>query len=111
MCILLIIFCSREAGAAMHRRNFFGVFSGAAVALPHALRAQQPERLRHVGMINTLGSDDPETQSRIAVFKHSLEELGWVVDRNLKIEIRQIGGDIDHGRREAAEMVALAPDV
>jgi putative tryptophan/tyrosine transport system substrate-binding protein len=95
----------------MRRRDFFGVVSGAAVALPVAVGAQQPERVRHIGMINTLGSDDPETQARIAVFVQTLEQLGWVVGRNLKIEIRQIGGDLDHGRREAAELVALTPEV
>ena len=83
----------------------------AVVAGPLALRAQQPERVRHIGMINTLGSDDPETQARIAVFEQALEELGWVIGRNLKIEIRQIGGDIDHGHRDAAELVALGPEV
>jgi hypothetical protein len=66
------------------------------------LRYAPNERVRHIGMINTLGSDDPETQARIAVFEQSLEALGWVVGRNLKIEIRQIGGDIDHGRKEVS---------
>ena len=82
----------------MRRRDFLGVVSGAAVALPFTLRAQQPERVRYMGMINTLGSDDPETQARIAVFEQALAELGWVIGRNLKVEIRQIGGDLDHGR-------------
>ena len=95
----------------MRRRDFLGIVSGAAIALPRAVQAQQPERVRYIGMINTLGSEDPETQARIAVFEQALEQLGWVVGRNLKIEIRQIGGDIDHGRRDAAELVALAPDV
>ena len=75
------------------------------------LRARQLERVRYIGMINTLGSDDPETQARIGVFEQALAELGWVIGRNLKIEIRQIGGDIDHGHRDAAELVALAPEV
>ena len=95
----------------MRRREFLGVGSGAVVAWPFVSRAQQLDRVRHIGMINTLGSDDPETQARIAVFEQALAELGWVVGRNLKIEIRQIGGDIDHGRREAAELVALAPEL
>ena len=95
----------------MGRRDFLGVVSGAAVALPLAVRAQQPERVRHIGMLNTLGSDDPEAQARIAVFEQALQQLGWVVGRNLKIEIRQIGGDVDRIRSYAAELVALAPDV
>ena len=93
------------------RRDFLGAVSGAALALPLAVRAQQPERVRYIGMINTLGSEDPETQARITVFEQALAELGWVVGRNLKIEIRQIGGDIEHGHRDAAELVALAPEV
>ena len=95
----------------MRRRVFFCVVSGAVVSLPLPLCAQQPERVRHIGMINTLGSDDPETQARIAVFERALAELGWVVGHNIKVEIRQIGGDLDHGRKEAAELVALAPEI
>src|SRR4051812_34692259 len=95
----------------MRRRDFFGVVSGAAVALPLAARAQQPERVRHIGMLNALGSDDPEAQARIAAFEQTLQQLGWVVGRNLKIEVRQLGGDADRLRSYVAEMVALAPDV
>ena len=95
----------------MRRRDFLGVAGGVAVALPLAVRAQQPERVRLIGMLNTLGSDDPEAQARIAVFEQALQQLGWMVGRNLRIEIRQIGGDADRGRRDAAELVALAPDV
>src|ERR1700694_6306853 len=62
-------------------------------------------------MLNTLGSDDPEAQARIAVFEQTLQQLGWVVGHNLMIEIRQIGGDVDRVRSYAAELVALAPDV
>jgi putative ABC transport system substrate-binding protein len=95
----------------MRRRDFLGVVSGAAVALPLAVHAQQPERVRHIGMLNALGSDDPEAQARIAVFEQTLQQLGWVVGRNLKIEVRQLGGDGDRLRSYVAEMVALAPDV
>ena len=95
----------------MRRRDFLGVVGGAAVALPLAARAQQPERVRHIGMLNALASDDPEAQARIAAFEQTLQQLGWVVGRNLKIEIRQLGGDADRLRGYVAEMVALAPDV
>jgi putative tryptophan/tyrosine transport system substrate-binding protein len=95
----------------MRRRDFLGIASGAAVALPLAARAQQPERVRLIGMLNALGSDDPEAQARLAVFEQALQQLGWVVGRNLKIENRQIGSDADRGRTDAAELVALAPDV
>ena len=95
----------------MKRRDFIAFLGGVAAAWPLAVRAQQPERVRHIGMLNTLGSDDPEAQARIAVFEQTLQQLGWVVGRNLKIEIRQIGADVDRVRSYAAELVALAPDV
>src|ERR1700687_606033 len=95
----------------MKRRDFIAFLGGVAAAWPLAVRAQQPERVRLICMLNALGSDDPEAQARIAVFEQTLQQLGWVVGRNLKIEIRQIGGDVDHGRSDAAELVALAPDV
>jgi len=95
----------------MQRRDFILFLGGAAAAWPVAVRAQQPERVRHIGMLNALGSDDPEAQARVAVFKQSLQQLGWVVGQNLKIEIRQIGADVDRLRSNAVELVALAPDV
>ncbi|MFZ0621844.1 MAG: ABC transporter substrate-binding protein, partial [Pseudolabrys sp.] len=94
----------------MRRRKFLGILGGAA-AWPVASKAQQPERVRHVGMLNVLGSDDPEAQARTKVFEQTLQQLGWTVGRDLKIEIRQIGRDVDSLRRYAAELVALAPDV
>jgi putative tryptophan/tyrosine transport system substrate-binding protein len=82
-----------------------------AAARPLAVLAQQPERIYHIGMLNALESDDPEAQARIVVFEQTLQQLGWVVGRNLTIEIRHIGGDVGRGRSYAAELVALAPDV
>ena len=94
----------------MRRREFLGILGGAA-AWPVASKAQQVERVRRVGMFNILGSDDPEGQARRAVFEQTLEQLGWTVGRDLKIETRQIGADLDGLRRYAAELVALSPDV
>ncbi len=95
----------------MKRRDFIACLGGVAAAWPLAIRAQQPEQVRHICMLNALGSDDLEAQARIAVLEQTLQQLGWVVGRNLKIEIRQIGGDVDRLRSYAAELVALAPDV
>jgi putative ABC transport system substrate-binding protein len=95
----------------MQRREFIALLGGAGAVWPLAVRAQQPERVRLVAMLNALGSDDPEAQARTAVFEQALQQLGWVVGRNLKIEIRQIGSDVDLGRSGAAELVALVPDV
>jgi putative tryptophan/tyrosine transport system substrate-binding protein len=96
----------------MKRRDFVILLGGgAAAAWPVAARAQQPERVRRVGILNILGTDDPEAQARKAVFEQTLEQLGWSVGRNLKIENRQVGDDLDSLRRYSAELVALAPDV
>jgi putative tryptophan/tyrosine transport system substrate-binding protein len=94
----------------MRRREFLGILGGAA-AWPVASKAQQPDRVRNIGMLNILGLDDPEAQARRAVFEQTLQQLGWMVGRDLKIEIRQIGADLDSTRRYAAELIALAPDV
>jgi putative ABC transport system substrate-binding protein len=94
----------------MRRREFLGILGGAA-AWPVASKAQQAERVRRVGMLTISGSSDPEMQARRAVFEQALQQLGWTVGRDLKIETRQIGGDLDSARRYAAELVALAPDV
>ena len=102
---------SPVGGTGMRRRDFLGVVSGAVVAGPIAVRAQQSERVRFIGMLNALGSDDPEAQARIAVFKQSIQQLGWVVGQNLKLEIRQIGADVDRIRSNVIELVALARDV
>ena len=94
----------------MRRREFITLIGGAAT-WPLTVRAQQSERVRRVGILNILASDDPEAQARRAVFEQTLQQLGWTVGRDLKIETRQIGADLDSLRRYAAELVALAPDV
>jgi ABC-type uncharacterized transport system substrate-binding protein len=67
--------------------------------------------VRLVAMLSILGPDDPEGQARTAVFEQTIQQLGWTVGRDLKIETRQIGADLESLRRYAAELVALAPDV
>ena len=75
----------------MRRREFITLMGGAAVAWPVAARAQQPERVRQIAMLNALGSDDTEAQARIAVFKQSLQQLGWVVGQNLRSKFVRLG--------------------
>ncbi|MGB7010463.1 MAG: ABC transporter substrate-binding protein [Pseudolabrys sp.] len=94
----------------MRRREFLGILGGAAV-WPVVSKAQQAESVHLVGVLSILGSDDPEAQARMAVFEQTLQQLGWTVGRDLKIETRQIGADLDSIRRYAAELVALSPDV
>jgi putative ABC transport system substrate-binding protein len=95
----------------MRRPDFLCVTASLGVAVPRVARAQQAERVRHIAILNTLASDDPEAQERIDAFEQALLPFGWVIGRNLKIEIRQIGSDADRARKDAAELVALAPDV
>ena len=94
----------------MRRRTFLGIL-GCAAAWPIALSAQPADRVRVVGIFSILGPDDPEAKARTTVFEETLQQLGWSVGRNLKIETRQVGEDLDSLRRYAAELVALAPDV
>jgi putative tryptophan/tyrosine transport system substrate-binding protein len=93
------------------RRRAFITFLGAAAAWPLAARAQQPERMRRIGVLLHLAADDPESMTRITAFVQGLERLGWTVGRNVRIEYRWAAGDPEHFRRYAAELVALAPDV
>src|SRR4029077_4015769 len=94
----------------MRRREFITLIGGAATAWPLAARAQQPERVRRIGVLMPLTADDPEDQARLAAFLQGLQETGWSVGRNMRIDTRW-GGDADHLRRSAVELVALAPDV
>jgi putative tryptophan/tyrosine transport system substrate-binding protein len=93
----------------MRRRAFLGVI-GCAAAWPIALKAQSADRVRVVGILNILGPDDPEGEARITVFTQTLQQLGWAIGSDLKIETREVGGNGDRARRYAAELVALAPD-
>jgi putative ABC transport system substrate-binding protein len=95
----------------MRRRDFIGGLGGAALALPVTARAQQPERIRRVGVLMNLAADDREGQMRLSLFVRALQEAGWVDGRNVKIETRWGAGSVDRFRQYAAELVALAPDV
>jgi len=95
----------------MRRREFITLISGAAAAWPLAARAQQREKMRRIGVLMNLGSDDAEGQARNAAFLQGLQELGWTVGRNVRIDYRWGAGDAELFRKHASELVALAPDV
>ena len=95
----------------MKRRDFITLLGGAAAAWPMVARAQQAERLRRIGVLLNVAADDPEGQARNAAFLQGLQELGWTVGRNVRIDYRWTEGDTDRLRRYAAELVALVPDV
>src|SRR5262245_51257846 len=94
----------------MRRRSFIAGF-GSAAAWPVVAWAQQTDRVRLVGLLSILGSDDPEGHERSVVFEQTLRQLGWTVGRDLKIEARQVGNDLGSLRRYATELIALSPDV
>ena len=96
----------------MKRREFMTLLGGmAGAALPFATHAQRPERMRRIGMLTSLNSDDPEGQSRLGVFRQTLKELGWSKGRDFQLDTRSGLGDMDRYRRYVSELVALSPDV
>src|SRR5262244_3268177 len=90
------------------RRDFITLLGGAA-AWPLAARAQQPKIPRIGVLLNTV-SDDAEGQARLAAFHQGLQQLGWTVGHNVRIDHRWGGDDAERSRRGAAELVALASD-
>jgi putative tryptophan/tyrosine transport system substrate-binding protein len=92
------------------RREFIPLVGGAAV-WPLAARAQQGERIRRIGVLSPIPADHEEALSRVTAFQRRLQQLGWTVGANLRIEYRWSGGDAVIIRKQAAELVALAPDV
>jgi len=101
----------RESGALMTRREFITLVGALMAACPIAARAQQPERMRRIGVLMASAVDDSESQARITGFLQSLQQLGWADGRNVRIDTRWAMTNPDDIRRHAAELVALAPDV
>jgi hypothetical protein len=77
--------------------------------LPRA--RSRPSGCGRIGVLTNLAPDDPEEQARLAAFQQGLQELGWTDGRNVRIDYRWAAGDADSIRRDAAELVALVPDV
>ena len=95
----------------MRRRDFVALLGGAAVAWPLTARAQQGERARRVGVLLPAASDDVEFQARVGAFLQGLQQSGWSIGRNLRIDTRWATANADDIRRHAAELVTMAPDV
>ena len=95
----------------MQRREFITLLGSAAAAWPFAVRAQQSDGIRRIGVLMSLAAGDREGQARLKAFVQGLQELGWIEGRNLRIETRWAAGEGTQGRKYAAELVALAPDV
>src|SRR3974377_911226 len=94
----------------MRRRDFL-VLGSAAAVWPLAARAQQPERMRQVGMLLSGTADDAAFQTWVGAFLQGLAQSGWIIGRNMRIETRWAGSKANDIHRHAQELAALAPDV
>jgi len=95
----------------MKRRAFITLLGGAAVAWPLGARAQQPERMRRIGVLLNFAEDDPDAQAQNSAFVQALQQLGWTDGRNVRIDTRWTGGDPARTSNYVAELIALEPDV
>jgi putative tryptophan/tyrosine transport system substrate-binding protein len=93
----------------MRRRHFIAGLASTTAAWPVAARAQQPERVRRIGVLAPV--DDPEMRLRLTTFQQALQGLGWTDGRNVHIETRFAAGNAADLRKCAVELAALAPDV
>ena len=94
----------------MLRREFIAGL-GSAAALPVVVRAQQPERMRHIGVLMPWEENGPEGKRRHSAFIQALADLGWTDGRNVRIDLRWAGGDINRTRALAHELVGMQPDI
>jgi hypothetical protein len=91
------------------RRRAFMTLLGGATTWPLAVRAQQPERMRRIGVLMSVEEKDPEGNAELSQFTQGLAESGWIDGRNLRIEVRWGGGDVNRTRTFAKELVAPQP--
>ena len=95
----------------MRRRDFLTLLGGAATRWPLAARAQQGGRVRRVGVLFAIAEGDAEGQRRAAAIQQGLEQRGWTIGGNARIDYRWAAGDLERLRAHAAELVAQKPDV
>ena len=98
-------------GGGNEAAQFHHFLGGAAAAWPFTVRAQQGDRIRRIGVLTGTSADDADTKARNAAFEQALQQLGWTQGRNVRIDYRFSGGDAATSRKQAEELVALAPDV
>jgi hypothetical protein len=95
----------------MRRREFITLLGGAAVAWPVAARAQQRERMRRVRVLTPFAADDAEGQARLTAFAQALQQAGWTLGQNLRLDYHWGDGKPDTMRKLAANLTEFAPDV
>ena len=101
--------CFLTLGEDMRRREFITLLGSAAAALPRTMQAQ--ERVRRVAVLMSTTSDEPELQARITALAQGLQEAGWAVGSNVRIDVRWSSGDLARVRKDAEELLALADEV
>ena len=94
----------------MKRREFIAGLGGAAM-WPLAVRAQQGDRVRRIGALMPYDENDPLTKPRVSAFTQALADLGWIDGRNVRMDLRGYGDDINRIRALAQELVSLKPDI
>jgi putative ABC transport system substrate-binding protein len=94
----------------LQRRGFITLLGGAA-AWPLAARAQQDGRVRRIGVLMPLDETDPLAKTIVSALTQALADLGWTVGRNLRMDLRWAGRDINRTRASAQELVGLQPDI
>jgi putative ABC transport system substrate-binding protein len=94
----------------MRRRDFITLLGGAA-AWPLAARAQQGDRIRRIGVLVSGDEDDPEVKRRHSAFTQALADLGWTDGRNVRMDLRWAGDDINRTRTLAQQLVGLQPEI
>ena len=95
----------------MQRREFVTLFGASAAAWPLTARAQQQQRMRHIGVLISLEMNDPESQGWAKAFEQRLQSRGWTAGRNVQVDYRWAGGVGESTRIAAAELIAMSPDV
>jgi putative ABC transport system substrate-binding protein len=95
----------------MKRRQFITLLGSTAVTWPLAARAQQPERMPRVAVLMPYAESDPLAQTWFKSFVQGMQALGWTDGRNIRIDVRWTGGEVDRMQRLAKELVDLQPEV
>src|SRR5262245_53157844 len=95
----------------IRRRKFITLLGGATAAWPLVARAQQQNRMRRIGWMDSFHEDDPNAQARVKAFQGVMDKLGWMIGRNFAIDYRWNLFDVERARLAGAEILNLAPDV
>jgi putative ABC transport system substrate-binding protein len=95
----------------MKRREFLGVFGGAAAAFPLVARAQQPGRMKRIGVLMGQPAADPAAEAFFSVFTQAIHKVGWTAGSTVQMDVRWTAAEVDRIRMLAKELVALRPDV